>query len=307
MGNSINFKCQSNGLATNCSQCRDHVEDSFTLVDESPDLAISDPLGIDYEPKKVRGMPLLGTLPAVYAGLACIGNDDNETCGDGEGSIAAEDSELSMLEPRPCYGHISAENDDSVLEDRALPNLLEQSPVVLKHISAFHVPVITSATTLQDLEEVPGVPLDDGVELLNPELIQGLVKDGTCVLIDVRGADRAAGMIEGAVHVPAISMQQPFVARLPDLVKQHKNTRLVVFFCQFCKHRAPFCANLWREATNEAGNTLQRVALMEGGFRAWQKVGLPVQNEGKASEQLFADSLARQQGMLLQKKLSNMS
>lgn len=52
--------------------------------------------------------------------------------------------------------------------------------------------------------------------------------------------------------------------------------------------------------TNDNGNKMQRIAVMEGGFRAWQKAGLPVKNEGSGSEQRFADAFAGHQGMLIQ-------
>jgi len=163
------------------------------------------------------------------------------------------------------------------------------------------MPVVADAPMpVKDLMGMPeGVPLTQGVEMLSPELIRSLVKDGTCLLIDVRGGDRAAGIIIGSVHIPAISVREPFAARLPDLVRKYQGSRLIVFFCQFCKHRAPFCANLFREATNAEGNTMQRVAIMEGGFRGWQKLGMPVENEGAASEQAFADAFARHQGFLI--------
>lgn len=144
-----------------------------------------------------------------------------------------------------------------------------------------------------------GVPLLDGVETLSPELIHELLKTRTCRLIDMRGSDRAAGIIDGAEHVPAISSHDGFPARLPELIKRWKHDRLLVFFCQFCKHRAPFCANLFREQTNAAGNTMQRVAVMDGGFRAWQRAGLPVRNEAAGSEQARMDALAFREGLLM--------
>lgn len=145
------------------------------------------------------------------------------------------------------------------------------------------------------------VPLATGVELLSPELMNELLKTGQCLLIDVRGADRDAGLIQGAVHVPAISKEarDAFPMRLPELVQRYKNERLIVFFCQFCKHRAPFCANLFREHTDAADNKMQRIAVMEGGFRDWQNAGLPVQDACAASLQGGADVVARREGMLI--------
>lgn len=151
-----------------------------------------------------------------------------------------------------------------------------------------------------DYPEMPeGLPLAKGIEILSPALVHGLVRDGQCLLIDVRGSDRAAGVISGSIHIPAMNVQQPFPARVSELVQQYRDTRLIVFLCQFCKHRAPFCANMFRDATDKAGNPMQRVAIMEGGFRGWQKLGLPVQNVGGASQLAAADAFARKQGGLI--------
>lgn len=151
------------------------------------------------------------------------------------------------------------------------------------------------------MPDIPdGVPLASGVETLTPELVQDLLNKGQCILVDVRGADRAAGVIKGALHVPAISMNSPFAARLPQLLEDWKDKRLIIFFCQFCKHRAPYCANLFRK---QAESTLQRVAIMEGGFRGWQAKGLPVQpGGGTVSEIATADAWALHQGSLIRRQ-----
>lgn len=143
------------------------------------------------------------------------------------------------------------------------------------------------------------VALVQGVETLSPQLVNQLLKSRTCRLIDLRGADRAAGLIRGAESMPAFCTQAPFPARLPELVNRCEQDRLIVFFCQFCKHRAPCCANLFRQQTDSAGNTMQRVAIMDGGFRAWQKAGLPVHGECKPSEQATADAFALSEGMMV--------
>jgi len=144
-----------------------------------------------------------------------------------------------------------------------------------------------------------GVPLVDGVEVLSADLVKELLKTRKCKLVDVRGADRASGMIEGALHVPAISMSSPFVSRLPDLLNDWKSERLVIFFCQFCKHRAPYCANLYRQQNDN----MQRVGVLEGGFRSWQAQGLPVQDGGgTTSERATADAWALHQGSLIRTK-----
>jgi len=157
------------------------------------------------------------------------------------------------------------------------------------------------ATARAQIIASEGVPLKNGVESLSPELVLDLVKTGKCILVDVRGADRACGLIEGARHIPAISMNSPFVARLPGLVQDWSRDRLIVFFCQFCKHRAPYCANLYREETD----SMQRVAVIEGGFRAWQTNGLPVKDGGgTTAERAAADALALRQGQLIVRQTS---
>lgn len=156
------------------------------------------------------------------------------------------------------------------------------------------VPLEVEGPTMPVVSE--GQPLAEGVELLSPELTNDLLRTRKCVLIDVRGADRASGVIEGAIHVPAISVNEPFAARLPELVQRFKHDRLVIFFCQFCKHRAPHCANLYREQND----SMQRVAILEGGFRAWQALGLPVQDGGGTPyERATADAWALHQGNIV--------
>lgn len=234
----------------------------------------------------VLGSPMFQTMPAISVPPSCgLDGINAKGCGGSEASeMCGDNCDLDS--------DIYAESDTSIVHTKTIA-ALAATPVAMS-------PVAVSSPQVEG--EVVGVPLDEGVEVLSPELIEGLVRDGTCLLIDVRGDDRASGLIPGAIHVPAISIQNPFVVKLPELVEQHRNTRLVVFFCQFCKHRAPFCANLFRDKTNEADNTLQRVAIMEGGFRAWQKLGLPVQGEGGATAQALADSIARRQGGMLMQR-----
>jgi len=178
-------------------------------------------------------------------------------------------------------------------------------PLSMLKLSA--IPVIALPKEYQDVVAAPtpvddGVPLAEGVESLSPELVNGLLECGRCILVDVRGADRVAGLIDGAVHIPACSAQEPFTARLPGLVQRYSGERLLVFFCQFSKHRAPVCANLFREQTTAAGNTMQRIAVMEGGFRAWQRTNLPVNIRGADDQQARADAWAYQEGILMAQK-----
>lgn len=121
--------------------------------------------------------------------------------------------------------------------------------------------------------EVPNtVPLTPGVERLDPTIVQELLRSGSCVLVDVRGDDRACGTIEGAINVKAIDTV-PFNARVPELARSWKHHPLIIFHCQYSAHRAPQCANWYREQAAQG----QRVAIMDGGFRGWEATGLPVQ------------------------------
>lgn len=119
------------------------------------------------------------------------------------------------------------------------------------------------------------VPTVEGVERLHPLDVYHLIRGRGCLLVDLRDHDRSAGLIELAFHEPAYSQAcPPFTVRLPRLVQQWADKELVIFTCQYSAHRAPSCANWYREATSSS----QRVAIMEGGFRNWEASGLPVQN-----------------------------
>merc|ERR1712060_372849 len=91
--------------------------------------------------------------------------------------------------------------------------------------------------------------------------VHDLLRERQCMVIDLRGEDRAAGLIEGAIHVPAIDTV-PFLTRVPKLVGEWADEKLIVFTCQYSAHRAPQCANWYREQASPT----QRVAILSGGF-----------------------------------------
>lgn len=136
------------------------------------------------------------------------------------------------------------------------------------------------------------VPAIAGVEHLDPQIVLEFMKKGSCVLVDLRGDDRAAGLIDGATHVPAID-SVPFVTKVPDLVQKWIGESLVVFTCQYSAHRAPQCANWYREQSNPQ----QRVGILTGGFRGWQAKGLPVLSAASVEESISADDFAMHQGV----------
>lgn len=123
---------------------------------------------------------------------------------------------------------------------------------------------------------VPTVP---GVEHFDPRDVYRMLGEGSGMLIDLRGEDRAAGLIEGAVHVPAID-QVPFLTKIPELIQIWRDQPLVVFTCQYSAHRAPQCANWYRSAASPN----QRVGILSGGFRGWESLGLPVQSLASSRE-----------------------
>ena len=49
-----------------------------------------------------------------------------------------------------------------------------------------------------------GVSLKDNVENLSPQLVQGLLQEGKCTLVDVRGSDRVAVTIAGVLTASQI-------------------------------------------------------------------------------------------------------
>lgn len=135
------------------------------------------------------------------------------------------------------------------------------------------------------------VPLVAGVERVEPEAVHQMLQTNACVLVDLRGDDRAIGLIPGSTHVQAID-SIPFMQKIPGMMQSFKNHSLVVFTCQYSAHRAPQCANWYREAADPR----QRVAIMSGGFRAWEGIGLPVESSG-SGDKYAADAYALLQGV----------
>jgi len=86
------------------------------------------------------------------------------------------------------------------------------------------------------------------------------------VLVDVReDHEWAAGHAEGAVHLGKGIIERDIEARVPD-----KNTRLVLY-----------CGGGYRSAL--AADNLQKMGYtdaisLDGGWKAWQQAGLPVED-----------------------------
>jgi len=132
------------------------------------------------------------------------------------------------------------------------------------------------------------VPTIENVENIDPKKVHDLLQSKGCLLIDLRGEDRAAGLIDGAVHEPAIDAV-PFPTKVPKLVQKWADQSLVVFTCQYSAHRAPQCANWYRQKANPR----QRVAILSGGFRGWEALGLPVQSLAAPDAAHAADETAK--------------
>jgi len=135
------------------------------------------------------------------------------------------------------------------------------------------------------------VPTIAGIDHVDPTTVQRLMQENKCILIDLRGEDRAAGLIDGSMHVPAIDTV-PFLTRVPELVRRWADEKFIIFTCQYSAHRAPQCANWYRQKANPA----QAVGILSGGFRGWESVGLPVKALASGSEARAADQKALQLG-----------
>merc|ERR1719362_2116580 len=77
--------------------------------------------------------------------------------------------------------------------------------------------------------------------------------------------------------------------KVPKLVQKWADQSLVVFTCQYSAHRAPQCANWYRQKANPR----QRVAILSGGFRGWEALGLPVQSLAAPDAAHAADETAK--------------
>ena len=137
---------------------------------------------------------------------------------------------------------------------------------------------------------VQTVECEDGVERLDPDEVLYDLHAKQCVLVDVRGNDRASGYIDESIHVPCTT-EDPFYPKVQKLVEKLTDESLVVFTCQYSCHRAPTCANWYRAKAPKE----QRVAVLEGGFRGWEAAGFPVRKDNFVDEEA-ADKHAVEEG-----------
>jgi rhodanese-related sulfurtransferase len=94
-------------------------------------------------------------------------------------------------------------------------------------------------------------------------------------VIDVRDSDHIGGHIRGSKHVPSGSLDY----RLPELVRELKDTKVVVFHCALSQQRGPGAALRYLREKERLGPSLgkpaedgeQEVMILDGGFLQWQE------------------------------------
>merc|ERR1711976_1022273 len=85
------------------------------------------------------------------------------------------------------------------------PVTIQGTPAALGTTTTTTTTVVAQKAKKVALPVVPNkVPTVAGVEHLDAEIVQNLMQNRQCLLVDLRGDDRASGLIEGATHEPAI-------------------------------------------------------------------------------------------------------
>jgi rhodanese-related sulfurtransferase len=158
--------------------------------------------------------------------------------------------------------------------------------------TAVHTDVVSSGKHVKPPPVPTAVPVASGVEELDPGTVYTHLASHDCLLVDLRDTDRESGIIEGSVHVPAIDVVS-FPSKIPLLVPAWAEQSLVVFMCQYSAHRAPQCANWYREKADSK----QRVAVLVDGYRGWEGSGLPAKHPSATRRDEAADDFAVQQGL----------
>lgn len=212
---------------------------------------------------------------------------------------AAEDPVTTQ--PRPSAAEPAGELEPQSTPASPQPAPLQAAPAPPQPAPPRAIGDVRAAPPRYVAPRLPNVVATSaGVEHIEPEQVQALLRAGACLLVDVRGGDRNTGWIEGAVHVPAIDTV-PFLTKVPELAQRWADEQLVVFHCQYSAHRAPQCANWYRERASPS----QRVGILSGGFRAWEGWGFPCQRPapvgaaaaGVGGDAAAADAYAIRQGL----------
>lgn len=139
------------------------------------------------------------------------------------------------------------------------------------------------------------VPKDAGVEGMHPIDFKAFWEQNqqNMIVVDLRGEDRASGVIAGTVHVPAMDL----LKQIGTYVEKFRDQPIVAFFCQYSAHRAPTVANFFRKSCPSK----QRVMVLEGGFRGWEAHDLPIQQMETTVSQAECDQLALKIGQNVSK------
>merc|ERR1712137_1505494 len=161
-------------------------------------------------------------------------------------------------------------------------------------VTSVSLPTTTNRLNYVEPELTNRVPTIKNVEHIDPVKVQELMQNKQCLLVDVRGEDRASGMIEGSVHEPAFDPKGgvSFPTRVTGMIEKWKEESLIIFTCQYSAHRAPQCANWYREKAPPK----QRVAIMSMGFSGWEGLGLPIKTAGEIMSLCTADAVAQKLG-----------
>ncbi|KAG6174609.1 hypothetical protein E4U35_008205 [Claviceps purpurea] len=108
-------------------------------------------------------------------------------------------------------------------------------------------------------------------------LAEGVSSDPSYAIIDVRDGDYIGGHIKGCINIPTLQLD----LRMPRLVEELKNKRMVVFHCALSQQRGPTAAMkysqgrealLKKQGPEGPGLPDQEVVVLQGGFSGWQKV-----------------------------------
>ncbi|KAI9865139.1 MAG: hypothetical protein M1813_002459 [Trichoglossum hirsutum] len=107
-------------------------------------------------------------------------------------------------------------------------------------------------------------------------------------VVDVRTSDHVGGHIATSVHAPSDTLDH----RMPELVRELRGKKTVVFHCALSQQRGPGAALRYlRERSRVFGeDAAQEVVVLDGGFVEWQqKFGKDERLTEDYAEDIWAD------------------
>jgi Cdc25 family phosphatase len=112
------------------------------------------------------------------------------------------------------------------------------------------------------------------VDYISPGAVHDLLKDSSAriLIIDVRDEDFAGGHVESGgrtLNVPSEGWDDPAV--LSEVKARCAGVQLCVFHCMMSSQRGPFCARAFHEMLSEEERNLQKVSVLQGGFKYWRE------------------------------------